>query len=71
MIVGDKVIGFALILEADSREHGSKVVAEMQRAAGLNAGENSHGGSGWQLEPFREGNYDRKARHCQVESLPF
>src|SRR5205823_3052911 len=43
VVIGDKVERFALFLQGDRRPHHAKVIADMQDAAGLNAGKNAHG----------------------------
>ena len=43
MVVGDEVVGLALLLKADGREHGSEIIAQVQGAARLDASENAHG----------------------------
>ena len=42
VVVGDKVVGLALLLKADGREHGSEIIAQVQGAARLDASENAH-----------------------------
>ena len=43
MVVGDEVERLALVLEAHGGLHGAEVVAEVEFAAGLEAGEDAHG----------------------------
>ena len=43
MGVGDKIKGISLVLEVDGGLHGTEVVAHMEFAGGLEAGENAHG----------------------------
>ena len=46
VVVGDEVVGLALLLKADGREHGSEIIAQVQGAARLDASENAHGFQG-------------------------
>ena len=46
VVVGDEIIGLALVLELDRRLHHAEVVAHMQRAGRLDAGKNPHGVEG-------------------------
>ncbi len=43
MVIGDKVKRFALGLERNRRLHHPKIIADVQHAAGLDAGKNAHG----------------------------
>ena len=40
MVIGDEIDGLALLLHLDGRLHRAEIIAEMQRAGGLDAGEN-------------------------------
>src|SRR6266571_8221183 len=42
MIIGDEVKRFAFGLQRDGRPHHAEVVADVQNAAGLNTGQDSH-----------------------------
>ena len=43
MIIGNEIKRFALSLERDGWPHHAEVIADVQNAAGLDAGENAHG----------------------------
>jgi hypothetical protein len=44
VVIGDEIDGLALALHLDGRLHRAEIIAEMQRAGGLDAGENNlHG----------------------------
>ena len=42
MIIRDEIKGFTLFLERDGRLHHPEIISEVQRAAGLDAGQNTH-----------------------------
>ena len=42
MIIGDEIKRLAFLLQLNRRPHHPEIIADVQDAAGLNAGENSH-----------------------------
>jgi hypothetical protein len=44
MIIGDEIKRLAFVLQLDGRPHHPEIISEMQRAGGLDAGQDSHGG---------------------------
>src|SRR5207253_11143543 len=42
VIIGDKIKGFAFGLESNRRPHHAEIIPDVENAAGLNAGKNSH-----------------------------
>ena len=42
MVVRDEIERLALLLQLDGRQHRPEIIAQMQRAARLDAGENPH-----------------------------
>ena len=43
MIIGDEIKRFAFVLQRDRRLHHAEIIADVQDAAGLNAGKDAHG----------------------------
>lgn len=42
MIIGDEVVGVALVLQAQGRVHHTKIIADVESPAGLEAGKDTH-----------------------------
>ena len=38
MVIGDEIVGLPLVLQFDRRLHHAEIIAQVQRARGLNAG---------------------------------
>ena len=56
MIIGDEVVGIALVLQAQGRIHHAKIIANVETPAGLEAGKDTHkpevmGRGGRQVKP--------------------
>ena len=43
MVIGNKIKRFAFFLKGDGGLHHPEIISEVQRAAGLDAGQNAHG----------------------------
>src|SRR5205085_12222730 len=42
VVIGDEIKSLALLLELDRRPHHSEIISDVQHAAGLDAGKDSH-----------------------------
>jgi hypothetical protein len=81
VVVGDEIKGLALLLQPDGRLHHAEVIANVETAAGLDAGENAHGkGDEFRSNrvgaPIKEGligestGYDRaRPGECEPEAV--